>query len=401
METTKKRLRINFAPLDIASSIVCITPNSPVTQVYNNTNSQYEPDRTLTPTVILPRIVAYAGDGSWPDPEANHVLADMHWYADGKEISTVAAWTGKYEIEQNGSMRGALTIKRNVPPDVQVSLVFKAVVADTRTGVNYPVETDPIVLFTSVKSEDTYSVAIGDAQGILYNPFKDRLHIYNYKVANGIIAGSTALKNEATDENAHIRSIPVTVYRGEDVVTTGFTVSYYRVTKGTLALTALTTGGEVVSMSNSQITLDLRLIDTGDYMVQVSANGKVAAQIQFSVKREYQAYQITCMNDLPIAPRDTMRYDEAMVRSDGNVVECPEAILRMIWMSDTNAKKGVTHNEGRKTLFSLAEAGLGSDHNNDWLDVYITAGLHPSFSMAVDASGNQFTDESGSALIFN
>ena len=63
MESGKKRIRLEFAPLNVAVSMVLLTPNSPLVQVCNTLINQYEPDRTLTPTVVLPQVVANASDG--------------------------------------------------------------------------------------------------------------------------------------------------------------------------------------------------------------------------------------------------------------------------------------------------------------------------------------------------
>lgn len=401
MESGKKRIRLEFAPLDVAVSMVCITPNSPLVQVCNTLNNQYEPDRTLTPTVILPQVVANASDGSWPEPHSNSYLADMKWLSDGVDITTVDAWKGKYEIGTVGSTRGSLTIKRNLTPNERISLVFTAVLVDKRTGINYPIETDPVVLSSSVKSQDQYTVGIGDSQIIQYDIFKDKLAVYDYKVAHGIITASSAAKNSATDENAYIRDIPVSVFRGENLVTSGFTLKYYHV-NADLTLTDLTlTDDEVITFDNSHIVLDLRLLTKADYLVKVIADNREAAQIQFSVNRVYQAFSIRPTNGIAISPSDIDRTDVAMVDCDGNIVEFPEVMLRMIWKTDTEAIKGKVHNEGQRTVFMLSSTGIGDNYTNDWIDVYVEAEHKESHSVATDENGDIYTDETGTDFIFN
>ena len=56
------------------------------------------------------------------------------------------------------------------------------------------------MLTTVDKSEDTYGLSIGDSQIIQYNPFLDKLLLYDYKVANNLISASTANRNAALDE---------------------------------------------------------------------------------------------------------------------------------------------------------------------------------------------------------
>jgi len=401
MESGKKRIRLEFAPLNVAVSMVCITPNSPIVQVCNTLINQYEPDRTLTPTVLLPQVVASASDGSWPEPHSNSSLADIKWLSDGVDIATVADWNGKYEIGTTGSMKGALTIKRNLSPNERISLVFKAVLVDQRTGINYPIETDPIVLSSSVKSQDQYSVGIGDSQIIQYDVFKDKLAIYDYKVAHGIVSASAAAQLAATDENAYIRKIPVTVFRGEEPVTSGFTLKYYHVNSDLTLTDLIASDDEVISFDNTQITLDLRLLTKADYLIKVSVDNREVTQIQFSVNRVYQAFTIRPTNGIAISPSDTERADTAMVDCDGNIVECPEAMLRMVWKTDSSTLTGKIHNEGQKTVFLLSTTGIGNNYTNDWLDVYVEAEHKVAHSVATDENGNAFTDETGTDLIFN
>lgn len=401
MESVKKRIRLEFAPLNVAVSVVCITPNSPTTQVVNLYNNQYEPDRTLNPTVILPQVVANASDGSWPEPHSNQYLANVKWYSDEVDITTVAAWSGKFEIGTNGSLKGALTIKRNLAPGESISLRFEAVLVDPRLGVNYPIKTDPIVITSTVKTPDQYTVGIGDSQIIQYDVFKDHLAVYDYKVSQGLISASTALQNTATDENAYIRKIPVTVFRAESPVTSGFTLKYFRVNSD-LTTTALTTSDdEVIALTNSYITLDLRLTTKADYLVQVEIDTHIVAQMQFSVNRVYPDFNIRPTNGISISPTDIERADTAMVDCDGNIVECPEVMLRMIWKTDSVNLTGKVHNEGQKTVFRLASTGIGNNYTNDWLDVYVEAEQKVAHSVAIDENGDILTDESGVDLIFN
>ena len=381
--------------------MVCITPNSPVVQVCNTFINQYEPDRTLTPTVLLPQVVANASDGSWPQPHSNTYLANVKWLCDGVDITTIPAWQGKYEIGTTGSTKGSLTVKRNFTPSEQVSLVFKAVLSDPRTGINYPIETDPVIFSCAVKSQDQFSVGIGDSQIIQYDMFKDKLAVYDYKVAHGLLAASAAAKTSATDENAYIRDIPVSVFRGEQPMTNGFTLKYYRVNSD-LTLTDLQlTDDEIISFDNTHIVLDLRLVVKADYLVKAIVENREVAQIQFSVNRIYPAFSIRPTNGIAISPGDIDRTDVAMVDCDGNIVECPEVMLRMVWKTDSSTLTGKVHNEGERAYFLLASTGIGDNYTNDWLDVYVEADHKVAHCVATDELGKVLTDETGTDLIFN
>lgn len=402
METTKKRVRRDYAPLNVAISLICTTPGSLPTQVFNSENQQYEADRTLTPCVILPSVVAHAKDGSWINPYANSHLSEMKWYVNGKNIATLSDWGGKYEIDTTpGSTRGAITIKRNVAPGTVYSLKFEGVVADMRTGMNIPIVSEEINLSTSDKSKDGYAISIGESQIIQYNPFKDKLSLYEYKVAHGLIAASSSAKEAATDENAYLCDIPLTVYNGIKIMPDGYTVKLYSVSSSG-AVTELTTAShEVEAITGNRITLDLRLIVKADFIVRVFVGGKQIGQEQFSVNRVFPKFNCRPTNGTSIGPNDTERYDVAMVDSDGNKVECPESILKIIWKTDTESKKGIVHNEGGDTLFQLVKTGVGNTYQDDWLDVYTEAEHKEAHRVATDENGNVFTDENGNTLIFN
>ncbi len=401
MEISKKRIRIDYAPLNVAVSVVNITPNSPVVQVFNAFTNQYEPNRALSPTVILPQVVASATDNSWGDPHSNHALAEMKWFANGVDISTLSEWDNLYAINTVGSHRGAISIYRNFSPGEQVSLHFEGVLADNRLGVNIPIKTEPIVLSCSDKSQNMYSLSIGDDMIIQYNPFKDKLFLYEYKVAHGLIQASTAAKNAATDENSYNRSIQITLFSGEQIQTSGYTIKLFRVNSAT-SFTELVAGeDEVVSISPTQVTLDLRLVKKSDYVIRAYAENREVAMVQFSVNRLNPKYTIRMTNGTDIHPNDTQRYDEVMVDNDGNIVECPGSIIRIIWMADSQAKTNVVLNEGDVTQFLLSKTGIGSSYNDSWIELFTMSELKEAHNIATDENNNIFTDENGNDLIFN
>lgn len=401
METSRKRIRREFAPLSVSIAVACDSAYSPVTQVYDSEAAEYEPDRYASPTVIRPIITANATDGSWPDPHANHALTDMHWYANGVDISTIASWSGKYQIDQVGATRGSLIITRNVAPSERISLHFEAVLADNRLGVNIPIVTDEIILSTIDKSVDSWSASLSADKSILYNPFLDKLHLYDYKVAHGLISASAAGEAAARDGNEYERTIAFQVYKGGVRQTSGFTVQLYRVVN-TSSLTELTAADdEVVSISTSAVVLDLRLIEKDNYILLFKVDGTEISRVQFSVSRVYQSFTCEPTNDSPIIYGQTERFDEAQVDSEGKIVDCPASIIEIVWKTDSAYLTNVTHNEGGTTEFQLAKTGVGQLATDDWLDIYTTAIQKPAYSVAIDEDANILTDENGNDLIFN
>lgn len=405
MEIDKKRIRIDYAALNVAFSTVLLSPNSPLTQTYNGFTGEFDPDRSLSPTVILPQVVASAADGSWKEPYSNDKLANMVWLANGVDISKQPEWNNKFSINQEtSSMRGALSVYRNLMPGEQISLVFKADLVDNRLGVTHPIETEPVIISTSDKSQNMYSVGIGDDQIIQYNPFKDKLFLHEYKVAHGLIQDSAAARAEATDENSYLREITVHVFRGDEELTASeYQIELYKINDdATHSLSKMTAGNEeLVGLTPTKISLDLRLIPKGDYYIKIIAENRDVASIQFSVNRLNQAFSVRTTNGTAINPGDTQRYDEVMVDSDGNVVECPGSIIKFIWMTDTEAKKGVIHNEGDVTQFLLSDTGIGNSYNDSWMSIYLDAEPKEAHKIATDANGNIYTDQNGNPYIFN
>ena len=418
MLSNKKRIRIDYAPLDIAVSVECVTPNSPLTQVYNAGNGEWEPDREITPTVIRPVIIASAKDGSWKDRFANSLLTEMKWYAGKSLITASKDWSGQtsageslYRIDESGgNMRGSLTIRKNVSAEVY-NLHFEGVITDPRLGVNIPIRTDDVILRSTDKSEDAYSVSIGDSQVIQYNPFKDKLHLYDYKVTHGLIKASDAEKSKATDGNAYLRRIGVEVYRGGKKMTGGYTLELYRVNASVAdkfeKLAALESGSpstpnEVLEIGADHITLDLRLVEKSDYLIKavIAGSKAVSPQVQFSVNRTGQSYDCRPTNGTAINIGDWERHDAAMVDSEGTVVECPANIIRIVWRTDTAYLKGKTHNEGGTTAFLLTDTKIGDNYDDSWMDVYTESEIKPAHRF-VSGTGVIYTDENGDRFIIN
>jgi hypothetical protein len=399
MESIKKRIRKDFQPLTIAVSLKIMTPNSPASQVYNSENGEYEPDRGVTPLVILPEVIANCTDGSWNTPYANELLSEMKWYINGKEASTVASWNGKYSIDTVGDTRGAITISRNVAPGESFELYFEGLIADTRLGVNIPVKTDSIMLTTVDKSEDEYSLSIGDDQIIRYNPFEDALLLYDYKVANGLTTASTSARNAALNENAYERSISVSVHKGDTLLSSGYTLNLYSIGSGGV-LTQLTTAKhEIITLTSTKITMDLRLIEKGDFLLVVNVGGKEKARKQFSINRVYPKFDVEPASGVSINPGETTHYNKVMVHYNGNIVPVPAPILKMVWFTDTDNLTGVQHNEGTETVITLSRTGIGNTYLDDWLDIYVEAEQKPIFKVMTDASGTEYTDKSGNVYI--
>jgi len=400
METNRKRIRKEYAPLKVSISVSCASQYSPLQQVYDAESNTYQPNRQLSPTVLRPQVTAHAVDGSWPDPSANSMLSDMHWYCNDQDITTMASWQGQFEIDAQGSSKGSLIIRRNVAPGERLSMRFEARLVDNRMGVVIPIVSDAMVLSTYDKSTDSYSMSIGDTQAVEYNPFLDKLALYQYKVAEGLQSPSAAAEQASRDGHEYERTIPVTVYRGGAPLTGGYTLKLYAV-NSVAALTELIPGAnEVRSITSAGVSLDLRLVTKSNYMLKAFVGGTEVARLQFSVCRVVQPFTCTPTNEAAIEPHAALRFDSAEVNSEGNRVEYPGRLIKITWFTDTAAATGVQHNEGHDCVIDLSRAAIGKTYQDDWMEVYTVCEIKPAHSIATDG-GEVLTDASGEVFIFN
>ncbi len=402
MEITRKRIRIDYAPLNVAVSLVCVSSGSPLTQVYTAKTNSYEPNRTLTPTVVKPVVEVNASDGSLDTPYGNSMLANMVWYIDGVDISTLDEWSGLYEIATDGSNRGTITLYKNVEVGKQYNLSFYGEIADNRLGVNVPIQTDCLVLSTTDSSETGYSLAISEDTLIRYNPFNDALYAYEYKVAHGKITADASVQAAATDTNAYLRTIPITLYRGEEEITTDYTIKVFEIAEdGTETEITADDTNEFNEIDPTFITMDLRMVEKADYMIRAYVEEEEVASLQYSVSRIFPTYRVRSTNGTSISLKDTTRYDKAMVDSDGSIVENAENLIIMVWFTTTAYKTAVQHNEGGSTLYTLESTGIGKNYDDDWLDQYIETEHKGIHQVAIDDEDDELTDEDENQYIIN
>ena len=94
---------------------------SPLTQSVNTLLNpiEYEPDRSMTPTVVMPYIETIDPDGIFLNGQANKLLSldSMAWYVDNVKIPNESWKEGKdYDVITTADdTRGMLKIYKNIP----------------------------------------------------------------------------------------------------------------------------------------------------------------------------------------------------------------------------------------------------------------------------------------------
>jgi hypothetical protein len=369
---------------------------------------KFFPDRTQSgyECIAYPQINATAKDDSWDSKKSNMSLANMVWKVstgtEWKDISKINAWSGKYSIDtSNTSNRGTLTIRRNLSSNDKQQLIFEADLYDYRTNSVVHLITDPITLYTADKGADTYGMGIREDTDISYNPFLDKLALYEYKVANNIISASTEARNACFDGNQYECHIPIDVYKSKDRITSGFSIELYRGTTKMSASSAASPN-EIISISASEIVLDLRLVEKNNYTIKAVINGKAVAQFQFSASRFYPSFnqpEFMVCNDIEWGK--IYRSNKAILEYNGRVVEYPNRIVELQWLTEATNGNFVTNKswqEGDSCYFSIKESGLG-DVESDYLEEQIEYGQRAANDYLLDEGDNYLLDEDGNPLI--
>ena len=264
--TTKRRVRRDFAPLELFADIVTASAGSGVMQVYDGATGEHEPDRSITPLVLVPYVLAEAPDGSFSGGDVREQLRNGRWYVNGTAIESATGWSGGFTVSQEAGTKWQLTVRRNFTPGERADLTFRAELADTRTGVLVPVTCGPVTLTCTERASDMWSLMTGGDTIMIYDPLRDNLLRHDYLVAEGQEAESTpareALEKEQT---SYVRRVPVELWRGGEKWAHPWALVVAKIGPSG-DLTRVRAGdGDLVSCDDSTgLVMDLRLTEKTD-----------------------------------------------------------------------------------------------------------------------------------------
>ncbi len=369
-----------------------------MTQLFRD--GEYEPDRTLTPCGLRPEVSSSASDGSWQNKDTRALMAQMKWFVDGTDITTLPAWDGQYDIVQDGADKGTLLIKRNFADGERHTFCFSFVLPDTRTGQNIAMRSDEVVLTTQSVAGDTWVMESGIGNMLSYDITKDMLYLYDYMKSHGIATQLTP--TTAKDGNEYLRTVPIAIRKGKTAVTEDVTVKLYRTDLAQRE--ELRVGhGELVALSPTAITLDLRTVPNGAtyYVEVIDGDRTVAHKSLFSVSRRLQPVTAMPSNNGDLLEGQTERWDKAVVRLRGSDLTCPELYLDMKWYADTAFETEHFLGMGSRVDYKLADLVIGKSPNDAWAELYIDYDYKQPHSALTDAGGNAYTDAEGNELIYN
>lgn len=407
--------RVKFQPLTTSCHLVCLTPMSPAAQTVNSLVSppEYEPDRTATPTMILPEVRANDPDGVFHRGAANEFLSinagDLQWFVDGEPIADV--WTAgtDYEIDTSASdTRGMLRVKKNLPASAKAVLTFKGKFLDWRTGIPYNVESDEIALSCTDRGSDVLSCCV-DKPNITYDPFYDLLLLYDYKVARGIAVQGT--RDDYVDGKCYEQSVNVLLTSGTAELTalpSGTTMRVVRLGSSAALTPNSEAAPELLAATYPLVKFDMRMIAKGEYEVQFLQSGNIVARCTIGL------HTSTTMptggkplRGADITPAMKVYQNQVLLNTGDNVVDYPELYYLIQWYTqakynDNGVWKYAAEKiwqRGENILAAIADLDIGTTVNDSFFDQWFDCNAHAARELCLDESNAVLTDENGEYLI--
>lgn len=432
----RSHTRVKFSPLRTSCHLVCLTPMSPAAQTLNAFGApEYEPDRTITPTLIYPDVRAIDSDRIFTSGAANKYISldEMNWYVNDTPISEVWEAATDYTIDVSETdTRGMLKIMKNIPVSERAILRFKATFLDWRTGIAYVVESNDMMLTCTDKGGDVVSCSI-DKPIVYYDPTQDDLLKYDYLSVRGGVVGEradyvngkcyeqtiTALLNVGTEEQTTLHegitmqlvAIDGNVNINSSLVAydDGTTLSYDDGRSVMQEGVYDTSHPEVLVIDYPHITFDMRLIDKADYTLAFMKDGVILASSHIGLQRNTtmpsSAYPLRSAD---ITPSQDVYFNKAYMSFLDSAVDYPELYYLIHW--HTQAKHYVDNvwtydtakdwQYGENIRVAISDIGVGNTSNDSFFDLYFEASPHNVCDLASDENGEVLTDENNEPLIF-
>lgn len=401
--------RIKFEPLNLTCSLVCLTPQSPVTQTINTLLSpvQYEPDRTLTPTLVLPEVRVIDVNNIFEKGAANKFLSldTLQWYIDEEPIETVWEEGIDYDIlTTEDANRGALKIYKNLNGSESAVLHFTGEFLDWRTGIVYQVESDDMALTCTDKGESTYRCSV-DKPLIEYDPLYDDLLVYEHKKGIGepvIGTREDYLKGHCYDTNVRI----LLVCGSAEITELPSEIDFKLVdlTTGEELSVGGANSDEIVALSPTNIHFDLRMVERREYDAQFWSGDKMIAHATIGIHRKvtmptegYPAFNA----DLTTGQK--MYNNRVLLTLGDRTIEYPELYYGIQWYTQSRTLLGVNDpiawQRGEYLYAPIEEIGVGTTVNDAYFEVWFDLTEQSASSIMCDETGEVLLDEDDEILI--
>jgi len=368
-----QHIKRTFAPLIVTRHFEVL--GSALTQVYKAVELAYEPNRAITPTVILPMVSVTDPDGVYPNGAANMALGGIKWYVGGVDITTTQDYAnGLYSIDlSDTSMRGSLTVLKNVSSEAPILLSFRATLPDTRRGINISVAIDGIMLSTQAVASDKYTLELNQPVEYIHNPL-------------------TASANEVT--------FTAVAFRGADVIannTAGITFSILKNVAGSFVAATSANCPELISSALGAFVFDVRMIQKADYMIKLLKASVEVAAVQFSVIRQYPVFTLDMMSYGDVQSKQAVIPAKAILHTRGTVVSNPALYFSIVWHTVSTAKGDVTHNMGETAEIPADKTGIDTSA----CEIYCDVNEKPAMKLTGNSAGVAYMNSLGEPYINN
>ena len=415
-QSKRGHTRVKFEPLNVSCSLVCLTPHSPMAQVANATLSpaEYEPDRRVSPTLILPEVRVIDLDNVFHHGAANQYLTldSLEWTVNGEPINSKnSVWKEgvDYEIiKTDTDTRGALKIFKNLGAKEKAVLHFKGKFLDWRTGIILDVESGDAALTCVDKGEDIMKCHI-DKPVVEYDPLFDDLLLYDYKVARGILVqGSRA---DYINGKSYEQTVNVVLTDGTKECATlpdGISIKLVKLGSDKALVANSEANPEVMEISYPNIKFDMRLIDKADYEVQFVKGSTIICRATIGLHTSCtMPVSGQGVSGADIAASQSEYFNSAMLNLADRQVEYPELYYMIQWFTqakynDNGTWKYATQKawqRGVSMAAPVADLGIGLTQNDSFFDYWFEVNAHKSCQPQTDENGDVLTDENGNILI--
>ena len=412
-QSKRGHTRVKFEPLNVSCSLVCLTPQSPMAQVINATLSpiEYEPDRSDTPTLVLPEVRAIDLDNVFQHGAVNQYLTldSLEWTVDGKSINSVWTEGVDYEIiKTEDDTRGALKVFKNLGANEKAVLHFKGKFFDWRTGIILDVESGDEALICTDKGENIMQCHI-DKPVIEYDPLFDDLLLYDYKKAREIsVYGSRA---DYINGKSFEQTINVVLTDGTTECATlpdGISMKLVKLGSDTALVANSEENPEVMEISYPNIKFDMRLIDKADYEVQFLKGSTIVCRATIGLHTSCTMPvlgQGAIGSDIAASQKEY--FNSVLLNLADRQVEYPELYYLIQWFTqakynDNGTWKYATQKTWQRGVnmeAAVADLGIGLTQNNSFFDFWFELEAHKPCQLLTDENGLILTDEDGNFLI--
>lgn len=412
-QSQRGHTRVKFEPLNVSCSLVCLTPQSPMAQVINATLSpiEYEPDRSDTPTLVLPEVRAIDLDNVFQHGAVNQYLTldSLEWTVDGKSINSVWTEGVDYEIiKTEDDTRGALKVFKNLGANEKAVLHFKGKFFDWRTGIIIDVESGDEALICTDKGENIMQCHI-DKPVIEYDPLFDDLLLYDYKKAREIsVYGSRA---DYINGKSFEQTINVVLTDGTKECSTlpdGISMKLVKLGSDTAIVANSEENPEVMEISYPNIKFDMRLIDKADYEVQFLKGSTMVCRATIGLHTSCTMPvlgQGAIGSDIAASQKEY--FNSVLLNLADRQVEYPELYYLIQWFTQAKYNDNGIWKYAAQKMWqrgvnmeaAVADLGIGLTQNNSFFDFWFELEAHKPCQLLTDENGLILTDEDGNFLI--